>query len=526
MSTGPPTRTPCASSTVDGQVIVEFDVAHTAAGLAELCRRVERAGARRVAIERPDGPVVDALLERRPGSRRRVVAGRSRRCVSATAPRATSPTAPTPTCWPTVCAPTVTAGAASNPTAPATVTLRSHVRARKDLVETRVAVANQLRAHLRIVFPGAVGLFRDLDSPISLRFLERFPSATRAALAVARSASAPGCAPTATAAARPPPSSTPAHRPHPPGSPATTATPAAPSPSPTSPCSRRCAPRSTSSTPASTNSSTPTPTPPSSDPCPAAPPSAPPPCSPRSATAEPGSPTPSRLPASPASPHPPAPAAATAPSPSASSSDKKLRDALCDFAGDSWRGNAWAEHRYRQLRADGKTHPHAERILARSWTHIIWRCWQDHTPYDPTRHGGHQRLTDEQQLDIGLLTPPPGRAAPAWPRRRRGTARSSRRCARRGGTARRAAPGCGRTPCRRRARRVGCPAAAATTRVALGRRRKGSSRRCVEHLAAEAVGEAQVDGHVEASGAGRSKYSSSWRADVVEAAPGRAGSAG
>ncbi len=76
------------------------------------------------------------------------------------------------------------------------------------------------------------------------------------------------------------------------------------------------------------------------------------------------------------------------------SSDKKLRDALCDFAGDSWRGNAWAEARYRQLRAAGKTHPHAERILARSWTHIIWRCWQDHTPYDPARHGGHQRLLE------------------------------------------------------------------------------------------------------------------------------------
>ncbi len=76
------------------------------------------------------------------------------------------------------------------------------------------------------------------------------------------------------------------------------------------------------------------------------------------------------------------------------SSDKKLRDAICDFAGDSWRGNAWAETRYRQLRADGKSHPHAERILARSWTHIIWRCWQDNTPYDPARHGNHQRLLE------------------------------------------------------------------------------------------------------------------------------------
>ena len=77
------------------------------------------------------------------------------------------------------------------------------------------------------------------------------------------------------------------------------------------------------------------------------------------------------------------------------SSDKKLRDAICDFAGDSRHANTWADHRYRQLRDTGKTHPHAERILARTWTHIIWRCWQDHTPYDPTRHGGHQRLTNQ-----------------------------------------------------------------------------------------------------------------------------------
>ena len=73
------------------------------------------------------------------------------------------------------------------------------------------------------------------------------------------------------------------------------------------------------------------------------------------------------------------------------SSDTKLRNAICDFAGDS----TWAEHRYRELRAAGKSHPHAERILARSWTHIIWRCWQDRTPYDPARHTAHQRvLTD------------------------------------------------------------------------------------------------------------------------------------
>jgi hypothetical protein len=42
-------------------------------------------------------------------------------------------------------------------------------------------VANQLRAHLQIVFPGVVGLFSDIDSAISLRFLERFPTPERAA---------------------------------------------------------------------------------------------------------------------------------------------------------------------------------------------------------------------------------------------------------------------------------------------------------------------------------------------------------
>ena len=63
---------------------------------------------------------------------------------------------------------------------PATTALRHTVRARRDLVAHRVAVANQLRAHLQICFPGAVGLFADIDSDISLRFLERFPTQQRA----------------------------------------------------------------------------------------------------------------------------------------------------------------------------------------------------------------------------------------------------------------------------------------------------------------------------------------------------------
>ncbi len=54
---------------------------------------------------------------------------------------------------------------------PQTVTLRMTVRARKDLIAARVSMANQLRAHLQSTLPGAIGLFRDIDSPITLAFL-------------------------------------------------------------------------------------------------------------------------------------------------------------------------------------------------------------------------------------------------------------------------------------------------------------------------------------------------------------------
>jgi len=53
-----------AVSVVDarGREIYRHTVEHSAAGLAELVDVLARAGAQEVAIERPDGPVVDALL--------------------------------------------------------------------------------------------------------------------------------------------------------------------------------------------------------------------------------------------------------------------------------------------------------------------------------------------------------------------------------------------------------------------------------------------------------------------------------
>ena len=47
--------------------------------------------------------------------------------------------------------------------------------------------------------------------------------------------------------------------------------------------------------------------------------------------------------------------------------DKELRDALCDFAGDSRHANPWAAQLYQRARDRGHDHPHAVRIPARAW---------------------------------------------------------------------------------------------------------------------------------------------------------------
>ena len=57
-----------------------------------------------------------------------------------------------------------------------TKALRALTRAREDLLRTRVALSNQLRAELERFWPGPIGLFKDLDSLVSLAFLERYPS--------------------------------------------------------------------------------------------------------------------------------------------------------------------------------------------------------------------------------------------------------------------------------------------------------------------------------------------------------------
>jgi len=74
--------------------------------------------------------------------------------------------------------------------------------------------------------------------------------------------------------------------------------------------------------------------------------------------------------------------------------DKRLRVAVSTLADASRHHNPWAADIYQRARQRGADHPHALRILGRAWLRILWRCWHDHTPYDPQRHGGLQRLLE------------------------------------------------------------------------------------------------------------------------------------
>ena len=72
--------------------------------------------------------------------------------------------------------------------------------------------------------------------------------------------------------------------------------------------------------------------------------------------------------------------------------NKNLRDAVSVLADTSRHHNPWAADIYQRARARGHDHPHAIRILGRAWLRIIWRIWHDRTPYNPSRHGNLNRL--------------------------------------------------------------------------------------------------------------------------------------
>ena len=73
--------------------------------------------------------------------------------------------------------------------------------------------------------------------------------------------------------------------------------------------------------------------------------------------------------------------------------DHRLRSAFGVLSDTTRHWHPWAQDRYADARARGHDHPRAIRTLGRAWSRVLWRCWQDRTPYDPARHGGLQRHT-------------------------------------------------------------------------------------------------------------------------------------
>ena len=385
-----------AVSVVDdrGREVARCTLTHTAAGLGELVKFLGGHGAVEVAIERPDGPVVDTLL----GAGLTVVVI-SPNQVKNLRGRYGSAGNKDDRFDAYVLADTLrTDRARLRPLVPdtdATVALRRACRARKDLVNHRVAVANQLRAHLRNALPAIVGLFAELNSAISLAFLARFDTQdkldwltpkrlgdwltkqgysgrTDPAVLHQRILSAPRGATGVHGATQ-------AH---------ITASYVALLHTLVAQIKALSAQIDTqldahvdahifTSLPRAGRV--------------------------RAARllAEIGDcrarfPTPESLTC----------LAGAAPSTRQSrksrivgfrwACDKQLRDAVTDYAADTRLANPWAADLYNRARARGHDHPHAVRILARAWLHIIWHCWQDHLAYDPTKHRALQQLTTTQ----------------------------------------------------------------------------------------------------------------------------------
>jgi len=61
---------------------------------------------------------------------------------------------------------------------------------------------------------------------------------------------------------------------------------------------------------------------------------------------------------------------------------KFLRQTFVEWAAESMRYSFWAQVYYQQQRDKGKAHQAAVRALAFKWIRILYRCWQERTPYN------------------------------------------------------------------------------------------------------------------------------------------------
>ena len=372
-----------------GKIVAEFVIEHSADGIATLIRRLARygaAGGMPVAIERPDGRLVDLLLEAGhpvvPVKPNAIKAWRDGEVLSGAKSDAGDAA---------VIAEYLRLRAhrlrVAAPYCDETVALRAVVHARGDLVGMRVAATNQLSALLDAHWPGARAIFADVESPISLEFLTRYPTPAAAAhLGEKRMAAflvKHGYSGRRTAAQllirlRSAPAGT--------GRQALTealhdAVLAAVAVLTALNASVKNLDRSVAAHLGEHPDGAIFTSLPRSGQVNAA-----------QVLAEWGD-------ARQACEHPDSVAALAGVTPVTRESgkhrsvhfrwacNKRFRLAITTFADNSRHASPWAAKTYADARSAGKDHPHAIRILARAWIRVIWRCWLDSIPYDPARHG-------------------------------------------------------------------------------------------------------------------------------------------
>jgi len=332
-----------------GSVISRFEVAHDETGLTQLQERLSRIDGPTIAIERPEGVLIDTLLDAgfnivaiHPNV---VKAARSR---YRTAGKSDSGDA-------YILADLLRTDGhrfkALIPHASEIKALRLLVRLRKDSVRTRVGLSNQLRSVLLALYPGAAQIFADIDSPIALAFLRAFPSEAHAAKLTERRLQR--------------------------------------FLTENSYCGRRSAtellarlrnaPRGVLTDEVAETGAVGV-----------------------IAVVETLVPLVMQitsltvkidarlreLPDAKIVQSFPGSGSVTAAMILAKlGSDRERR-----LADNSRKRSAWAADRYRQARDRGCDHPHAIRILARAWARVIWKCWRDQALYDPVKHGQAARF--------------------------------------------------------------------------------------------------------------------------------------
>src|SRR3954452_13610362 len=165
--------------TAAGRIKTQFLIDHTAAGFTDLLRRLSRftddPADVPVGIERPDGRLVDALLEAGfpvvPVSPNAIKTWRDGEVLSGAKSDAGDATVIAEYLRLRAHRLRVPGYSAE------TKALRTVVRTRDDLVDMRVAATNQLAALLDAHWPGGKAIFADIESPIALAFLTRYPTA-------------------------------------------------------------------------------------------------------------------------------------------------------------------------------------------------------------------------------------------------------------------------------------------------------------------------------------------------------------